>query len=101
MIAPNPSNDDDDLPQGFDPSCTNDECSCHNDADKEAAWDEATTLANTLSNYTICALMHMVKSRIVVTDLDGEPVPYRIEGFRPYTGDIMLTMIPDSCGKED
>jgi hypothetical protein len=44
--------------------------------------------------------MHMVKRRICIFDTDGDLVPYSIEGFRPYTGDIMLTLIPDPTERE-
>jgi hypothetical protein len=106
MIAPNPSNEnDDDIPQGFDPDdCDSAGCDCEGECfdeeERKKAWDEATLLSNTLSNLTITALMHMVKRRICIFDTDGDLVPYSIEGFRPYTGDIMLTLIPDPTERE-
>ena len=75
---------------------------CLSDKSKSDAWDQATELSDSLSNYTIAALMHMCKSRMKVTDPSGKLLmPFEIIGVHPYSGDIQIRMKDNSGGKED
>ncbi|HBH90418.1 MAG TPA: hypothetical protein DDY27_11020 [Hyphomonadaceae bacterium] len=86
-----------------DAECESSFCDdCLSDKSKSDAWDQATELSDSLSNYTIAALMHMCKSRMKVTDPSGEQLmPFEITGVHPYSGDIQIRMKDNSGGKED
>jgi len=95
MISPMPIEDTECESDGICDDCLSDNA-------KSDAWDQAAELSDTLSNYTIAALMHMCKSRMKVTDPSGEYLlSFEITGVHPYCGDIQIRIKDNSNEKED